>query len=152
MRQNDPITNNCLILDTCSSASVLKNAFLEKNAITFIAAETLLMLKKGGHLYFNQMGKILLLSMTVHIDESSMEKILYSTEVASISGNAIQYGHFRGKSHQCSHQRRFPPPFKACAEGIFCTNLDDISMITYPTNFSLNTYTYLSTVKQKSNF
>ena len=42
--------------------------------------------------------------------------------------------------------------FKACAEGIFYTNLDDPSMITNPTNVSVNTYSYLSTVKQSSYF
>ena len=38
--------------------------------------------------------------------------------------------------------------FKAYAEGIFYTKLDDPSMITNHTNVSVNTYSYISTVKK----
>ena len=41
---------------------------------------------------------------------------------------------------------------KACAEGLFCTNIYEPSMITNPTNVSINDYSYLSIVKQNSNF
>ena len=43
-------------------------------------------------------------------------------------------------------------PFKACAEVIFYTNLNDHTMITNPTNAYLNAYSYLSTVLKTRNF
>ena len=39
---------------------------------------------------------------------------------------------------------------KDCVEGIFYTKLNNPTMITNLTNVSLNAYTYLSTLKQKS--
>ena len=42
--------------------------------------------------------------------------------------------------------------FKSCAEGLLYTNLNDPTMITNPTNFSLNAYSYLSIVKHNSEF
>ena len=42
--------------------------------------------------------------------------------------------------------------FKSCAEGILYTNLNDPTMITNPTNVSLNAYYYLSRVKQDLGF
>ena len=38
--------------------------------------------------------------------------------------------------------------FKACAEVIFCTNINDLTMITNPNNFYFSAYYYLSTVKK----
>ena len=38
--------------------------------------------------------------------------------------------------------------FKSYAEGIFCTNLNEPTMITNPTNGYINAYSYISTVKQ----
>ena len=75
-----------MLLDTYSSASVLKSAYLAKNVRNCNAEEKLLMLKTGGHLHLNQMREILLLPMMVHINESSTESILYFAEVSDISG------------------------------------------------------------------
>ena len=36
--------------------------------------------------------------------------------------------------------------FKSCAEGLFYININDPTMITNPTNFYLNAYSYLYTV------
>ena len=40
--------------------------------------------------------------------------------------------------------------FKAYAQGIFCINLSDPTIITNPDNVSLEAYSYLSTLKQNS--
>ena len=48
------------------------------------------MLTNGGHLSFNQMGELLFLPMTVHINESYMENILSFAEVANIAGFHIK--------------------------------------------------------------
>ena len=42
--------------------------------------------------------------------------------------------------------------FKSFAEGIFCTNLNDPTIITNPTNVYFNAYSYLSTVKKNRVF
>ena len=42
--------------------------------------------------------------------------------------------------------------FKAFSEGLLYTNINDPTMITNPTNISLNSYSYLYSVKQNSYF
>ena len=42
--------------------------------------------------------------------------------------------------------------FKAFAEGLFYTNINDPTMITYNINVSFNTYSYLSTIEKNSEF
>ena len=56
------------------------------------------------------------------------------------------------KINQCTHRRRKIIRFKSCIEGLFCSNLNYPIMITNTTNFPLKAYSYLSTVKQDSEF
>ena len=49
-----------------------------------------LMLKNGGNLSFNQMGELLVLSMKVNWNESSMVDILSFSEVDYIAGVNIK--------------------------------------------------------------
>ena len=103
------------------------------------------------HLYFNQMGDLILFPMKVHTNESSMANILYFAEAANIKGVYINTETSKEKLINVHIKYRKIIHFKACVEGIFCTNLDDHIMITNPTNVSLNAYYYLSMVK-KGNF
>ena len=41
---------------------------------------------------------------------------------------------------------------KSCSEGLFYTNINDPTMITNTNNFSHNSYSYISTVKQNLEF
>ena len=55
------------------------------------------MLTNGGHISFNNMRHLILLPMKVHINESSMEKILYFSDVANIAGVHIKTNKSKGK-------------------------------------------------------
>ena len=88
--KNEPINNNWLFLDTCSSTSIIKNAYLAKNVKNCNSEEKFLMLTNGRNPSFKNMGDLLLLPMKFHINESSMENILYFSEVANISGVHIK--------------------------------------------------------------
>ena len=81
-----------------------------------------------------------------------MANILYFSEVANISGLHIKMDTSKVKVINFHIKDRKIIHFKACVEGHFYTNLDDPSMITNPTNFSINAYSYISTLKQNSNF
>ena len=93
-------------MDTCSSASVLKNAYLEKKCPNCNADGTLLILKNELHPFFNQMGELLILPNTVRINESSLANVLSFAEVANFAGVHNKIDTSKEKSHQCSHQRR----------------------------------------------
>ena len=55
------------------------------------------MLTNAGHLYFNQMGNLILFPMKVHTNESFMANILSFAEVANISGVHIKMDTSRRK-------------------------------------------------------
>ena len=66
IQKNDPMDNNWVLLDTCSSASVLKNASLAKNVTKCNTEDKLVILTNSGHLSFNWMWDLLLLPMSFH--------------------------------------------------------------------------------------
>ena len=106
------------------------------------------MLTNGGHLYFDRMWELVFLPMTVHINESSMANILSFAEVANIAGVHIKMGTLKGKFINLHMQDRQILHFKACAEGMLYTYLDDPNMVTNPINTSVNPYSFLSDMKQ----
>ena len=110
------------------------------------------MLTNGGHLYFNKMGDLLLLPMKFHINEPSMAKILSFAEVAKIAGVHIKMETYKEKVINVHIEDGKIIHFKACAEGLFYTNLDYPTMITNHNNISLNNYSYLFTVKLTRTF
>ena len=65
------------------------NASLEKNVRNCNAEKKLSMMKNRGHLYFIHMGKLLLLPITVQINESSTANTLSFAEVDNIVGVRI---------------------------------------------------------------
>ena len=81
-----------------------------------------------------------------------MVNILAFAEVSNIAGVHINMDISKEKVINIQIQYGIIIQFKACAEGLFYTKIDDPSMITNPTNVSVNTYSYLSTVKQSSYF
>ena len=95
------------------------------------------MMEKSGHLYFRQMRELLLLPMTIHINEYSMVDILYFSKFAKITGVRIKMDTSKEKVINVHIRDENFIHSKACAEGIFNTNIDDPSMITNPTNFIL---------------
>ena len=110
------------------------------------------MLTNGGHQYFNQMGDLLLFPMKFHINKSSMTSILSFAEVANIAVVHIKLYMSKEKVINVHIEDVKIIHFKACAEGLFYTNLNEPTMITNPTNVSLNAYSYLYRVKQTSIF
>ena len=77
------------------------------------------MLKNIGRLSLNQMGELLLLLMTVHINEYSMANILYFAEVAKIAGLHIKMETSKEKFINVHIQDVQIIHLKACAEDIF---------------------------------
>ena len=75
-----------------------KNAYLAKNIRNCNSYEKLLMLNNSGHQSFDQMGELLFLTMSVHINKSSMVDILSFSEVANIVGVHIKMDTSKGKS------------------------------------------------------
>ena len=98
------------------------------------------MLTNGGHLSFNQMGDLLIFLMKVHINELSMANILYFAAVTNIAGVHIKMDMSKEKVINVHIEYGKIIHFKACTEGLFYTNINDPTMITNPTNVSLNTY------------
>ena len=105
IQKNEPINDNWILLDTCSSVSVMKNVYLE-NIQNCNTGGKVLMLTNGGHLSFSQMRSLLLLPMIVHMNESSMVNILFF-RICQQYGSAHQDGHIKGKGRKCSQQRKF---------------------------------------------
>ena len=108
------------------------------------------MLTNGGHPYFNQMADLILLPIKFHINESSMEKILSFAEVPNIPVLHINMDMSKEKLIDLHIEDGKIIHFKACAEGVVYTILNEPTMITNPTNVYLNAYSYLSMVKQNS--
>ena len=73
------------------------------------------MLKNGGHISSNQMGDLLLLPMKFHINESSMENILYCKEVTIIVGVHTNMDMSKEKVINAHIKYRKNIHFKACA-------------------------------------
>ena len=110
------------------------------------------MLMNGGHPYLNQMGDLLLFSIKFHINESFMAKILSFAEAANITGVYINMKTSKEKVINVHIKDRKIIHFKACVEDIFYTNINDLNIITNPTTFSPNTYSYISMVKKSEFF
>ena len=110
------------------------------------------MLTNGGHIFFTHMVELLIFPMKFHINESSMENILYFVEVAHIAVVHIKMDTSKEKLINVHIEDGRIIHFKAYAEDLLYTNLNDPTMITNPNNVSLNAYSYLSTVKQNSGF
>ena len=81
-----------------------------------------------------------------------MVNILSFVEVANIVGVHIKIDTSKEKVINVHIEDGKIIHFKACAEGILYTKLNDATTITNPTNISLNTYSYLSMVKRNSEF
>ena len=94
----------------------------------------------GGNLSFNQMGDLLIFLRKFHINESSMVKLLSFVEVANIAGVHITMDTFKGKFINVHIKDRKTIHFKAFAEGLLYTKINYPTMITNPTNVSLNAY------------
>ena len=94
-------------MDTCSLASVLK----------FIFGEDFqkLKLRGVGHLCFNWMVELQILTIKVHINESSMANILSFAEVANVTGANINIDTFKGKVINVHIKDRKTIHFKSCA-------------------------------------
>ena len=140
-------TTGNLLIGKCSE--ILS---LAKNVRNCKSEEKLLMLTSGGHIFFNQMGGLLPLSMKFHTNESSMKNILYFAEVANIAVVHINMDTSKGKAINVHIKDRNIIHFKAFAEGLFYTNHNDPTMITNPNNDFLNAYYYLSMVKNMDFF
>ena len=110
------------------------------------------MLTNYSCLSLNQMGDLLLLPITFYINESSMVNIFYFVEVANILGVQINMEKSKEKVINVHIKYGKIVHYKACAEGLFYTNINYPTMTTNTTNVSLNSYSYISTVKQNSYF
>ena len=109
---------NWVILDNCSLESVLTNKYLAKNVRKCNSEEKLLMLKNSGHLSFNQMRYLLLFPMKSPINESSMENILYFSDIANIAGFNINMDTSKEKLINVHIKDSKRIHFKVCVEGI----------------------------------
>ena len=69
-----------------------------------------------------------------------MANIIYFTEVANIAGLNINIDTSNEKFINVHIKGGKIIHFKAYTEGIFCKNLDEPSIITNPTNVSVNAY------------
>ena len=81
-----------------------------------------------------------------------MENILSFAEVVNITGVHIKIDTSKEKVINVHMQDRSIFHFRACAGGMFYKNLDDPSLVTNPIITSVNSYSFLSTVKQNSDF
>ena len=79
-----------------------------------------------------------------------MANIHYFAEVANIAGVHIKMDTSKGKVINVHIEDGKIIHFKAFAEGIVYTNLNEPTMITNPTNVRLNAYYYISMVNQNS--
>ena len=105
-----------------------------------------------GHLYFNKMGYPLLFPIEVHINESYITNTLSFIEVANSLGVHTKMNMSKEKVINVHIKNGKIIHFKACAEGLFYTNLNEPTTITNLTKVSLNIHPCLSTVKQSSYF
>ena len=76
-----------------------------------------------------------------------MDNILSFAEVTNIVGVHIKMYTSKGKEINVHIKYGKIVHFKACAEDLFYTNLNDRTIITNPTNIYLNAHSYLFTVK-----
>ena len=80
------IPKSWLLLDTCTTRSVLNN----KNKVTSITNckedKFLKLHTNGGPAFFKQMAKLKLLPLNVHFNETSMATIISFSDVCDIDG------------------------------------------------------------------
>ena len=77
---------------------------------------------------------------------------LFFSDVTNIAGLHIKVNTSKEKVINLHIKDRKTIQFKAFTKGLFYTNINDPTMINNPTNAPLNDYSYLSTVKQNSDF
>ena len=81
-----------------------------------------------------------------------MANTLYLAKVSNIAGAYTKMNKSKEKLINVHIKDVKTIYFKACADGLFYTNLNDPTMITNPTNVYLNAYYYLSMVKKTEFF
>ena len=72
-------------MTTYSIATVMKNESLKKNVRNYNAEGEMFIMKNEEYLYFKHMGELLILPITVHINEYSMTNILSFAVLANIA-------------------------------------------------------------------
>ena len=110
------------------------------------------MLTNGSHLSFDKMGELLYLPMTVHTDESSMDKILSFADASKIVEVHINMDTSKEKFINIHMQDTHIIYFRVYVEGLFYKNLYEPSIVTNDVNTSVNPYSFISTAKKNSEF
>ena len=105
------------------------------------------MLINRVHLYLNQMGVLLILPITVHMNEYYIVEYPIFSEVSNNARVHINMDTSKEKFTNVLIKERNIIHFKAYAEGLFHKNLDKESMTTNTGNVSVNAYYYLSNIK-----
>ena len=80
------ISSTWILLDTCSTDSVMNNIEFVSNVRNCSSDEVLRIHTNGGQQVFSKIGRLKFLPLTVHVNESSMANILSLKDVTNIDG------------------------------------------------------------------
>ena len=85
------IPDSWVLLDTCSTDSVMKSKTMVSNIKQCEANDCLTIFTNGGSQFFDKMGSFKFFPLSVHFNPDSMANILAMKDVASIPGVRITY-------------------------------------------------------------
>ena len=141
---NTFISRSWILLDTCSTNSVVSNPNLVSNIRQCNENETLRINTNGGTKVYNQIGDLNLLPLRVHVNETSLANILSLKDVANVSGAKVTMDTSQSRSIQVLLKNNTSITFLEAHNGLYYMDTSDpMKHINVP----INGYSFLSTVK-----
>ena len=140
------IPRSWLLLDTCSTCSVINNKDLVKNLRVCNEDEILDVHTNGGIKKFKEVGTLKLFPITVHYSDSSLANILSLNDIAALKGVHITMD-TRIQRDICVHFEDQIMTFRPCKNGLYFFDMNKLK-----NKDTISTYSFLATVKQNSEF
>ena len=112
------ISNTWVLLDTCSTDSVMRSKALVSSIKQCETAECLTILTNGGSQFFEKIGQFKFFPLKVYFNEESMANILSMKDVASIPEVRVIYDSSTERMTLINFNN-YIYKFKECREGLY---------------------------------
>jgi len=156
--ESEAIDPNWILLDTCSTDNVFKNARYVRNIHKCREEDELRIITNGGHVDYNEEAEFTLLPTTVHFNSKSIANVLSFKKVSEIPGVRITTDTSKEKAFYVHSKDGSVMKFLECKDGLYFYNPADVNIknksdvITYSTLPSNKNIILVSTVEDNKKF
>ena len=138
------VSNNCILLDSCSTISCAKNNSIVSKVTVIPLEENLRVYSNGGHMEYTMRGILDILPMGIYINGKSMANILSVKEVADYFRVTTDNKEDHVMLVHYSNDKNYR--FKERGKGLYYIDVSNPETITLKTNRGETDYYFLLTV------